>query len=203
MTFHLGRNLLLSAAILLGGCASAVDGMTQVIEIDTYPSGGRCELVRDGRVIGIVDPTPYDYRVDKDRDDIVIACVKPGHQVGKVRLVSRFTGVTAGNTIIGGIEGAVFDLLSGANNNYPTRAEIILVPLGFDTEEERDSHFATLREHVAERTEAAKAEYRRKCADGVFQRARCGPPPEELDAARDAELERLETARQSVPVGPA
>lgn len=203
MLLRTGRLLPLIAVMLLGGCASAVDGMTQVIEIDTYPTGGRCELVRDGQVIGIVDPAPYGYRVDKARGDIVIACIKPGHRVGKVRLTSRFTGVTAGNVLIGGVEGVLFDLFSGANNNYPESAEIILVPVGFDSAEDRDAHFEMLRQRVSDRTEAAKAAYRKKCPDGVFQRARCGPPPAEIDAARDAELERLEKEQADVPVGPA
>ncbi len=46
------------STICLAGCASITKGTDQNGVINTNPQGARCELVREGDVLAVVDPTP-------------------------------------------------------------------------------------------------------------------------------------------------
>ena len=51
---------ILAAALLgsLGACSTIVEGTSQTIQINTIPSEAKCDLFREGAVIGTVASTP-------------------------------------------------------------------------------------------------------------------------------------------------
>ncbi len=67
--------------VLLGGCATVVEGTIQVVTIDSDPQGAQCRLSREGRVIGQV-ATPGAVRVDKSSNPITVLCNKDGYEEG-------------------------------------------------------------------------------------------------------------------------
>ena len=64
--------VLATAGLLLAGCSSIVEGTTQQISINTNPNGAACDLLRENRSIGRVDPTPGAVIVKKTKHDIRI-----------------------------------------------------------------------------------------------------------------------------------
>jgi hypothetical protein len=42
------------AVALTSGCATILSGRTQIVTIESDPPGARCDLTREGRIIGVV-----------------------------------------------------------------------------------------------------------------------------------------------------
>jgi len=120
----------LSTAVLLSACSSITEGTSQSIAISTDPSGANCALVRQGLVIGRVNPTPGAVTVDKTKHDITIECSKAGFQTAQYHNKSDVAGMTAGNIIAGGVVGWAIDSATGADNKYTGSVHLQLVPDG-------------------------------------------------------------------------
>lgn len=116
------------AALSLSACASITKGTTQSITINTNPPGARCELTRDGELIGVADPTPQIVTVDKSSDDIQLACKLAGHVTASHVIESGAEAMTAGNVIFGGVIGLAIDAGTGALNKYDANVTVVLQP---------------------------------------------------------------------------
>ena len=90
------RILAISLVGLLGACASIVEGTDQSITVSSDPTEALCELTRDGKLVGVVNPTPGTVLVDKSKDDITVECSKEDYQNGVGVLSSSFEGMTVG-----------------------------------------------------------------------------------------------------------
>jgi hypothetical protein len=107
-----------------------VEGTSQSIQVNTIPAGAKCDLVRDGAVIGTVNPTPGSVTVKKNKQNILVNCEKDGYQNASFNNKSDFAGATAGNILLGGLVGVAMDAASGAANKYDGEVNITLPPNG-------------------------------------------------------------------------
>lgn len=127
------RSFRLSALVALGfglsACSTIVEGTSQDIQINTKPVGASCDLIRDGVVIGTVDPTPGKVKVKKTKQNIQVVCEKEGYRQSTQSNKSGFAGATAGNILLGGLVGVAIDAASGAANKYDPEVNIVLEPV--------------------------------------------------------------------------
>ena len=117
----------MSLAALLPACALIVDGNTQAVSISTAPPGATCTVARDGASFGVVQ-TPGMVTVERSKRDLTVTCAKAGTQTVQLTQPAKFTGVTFGNLVVGGLFGAIVDSASGANYRYDSQMLVILPP---------------------------------------------------------------------------
>ena len=88
--------------ILIGstGCATILAGKSQTVTVNTNPPGARCELFREGRVIGTIDNTPGAVTLLKTKHDIDVLCRKDGFTDSKGFADSGIEGTTFGNILL-------------------------------------------------------------------------------------------------------
>lgn len=123
-----GRNILALAFVaLLPACATIMDGNTQPVSISTAPPGATCNVARNGTSIGTIQ-TPGMVTVERSKNDLTVTCGKAGTQTVQLTQPSKFTGVTFGNLIIGGLFGVVVDAATGANYRYDNQVLVMLPP---------------------------------------------------------------------------
>lgn len=125
---YIFRAALLYCALLASGCASILSGTSQTVTINTNPPGARCELVREGRIIGTVEKTPGAVTLKKTKHDIDISCKKAGYIETKEFAKSGTEGATFGNLILSGGIGWAIDSAAGADNKYPEVLTVTMVP---------------------------------------------------------------------------
>lgn len=123
------KKLILLAAVVavLPACSSIVEGTSQELVINTVPEGADCALIREGQVIGRVNPTPGGITVKKTKHDITVECTKKGYQKATFFNKSDVAGATVGNILLGGGIGWAIDSANGADNKYTTPMNITLV----------------------------------------------------------------------------
>lgn len=114
----------------LGGCATILSGRTQTITVQSNPPGARCELVRQGMVVGSVEQTPGAVTLQKTKDDINVVCNKPGFGEAKSFAESGTDGMVYGNILLGGLIGWGVDSAAGTDNKYP---DVVTVNLASTT----------------------------------------------------------------------
>lgn len=114
--------------LALSACSTIVEGTSQDIQVNSTPPGARCELKRDGTVIGVVPSTPGSVNVKKTKQNIMVTCSKEGYQDASFNNKSDFAGATAGNLLLGGIIGVGIDAATGATNKYDPEVNITLPP---------------------------------------------------------------------------
>jgi hypothetical protein len=113
----------------LSGCASVIEGTSQLITVNTNPSGADCSLNRNPEgVIGRVSGTPSGVTIRKTKYDITIKCTKAGYQEATYLNHSGAAGATFGNIVLGGGIGWAVDSASGSDNKYDSPVNITLVP---------------------------------------------------------------------------
>lgn len=120
------KNYVLLSFLVLTGCASIVEGTSQTLTINTSPTGADCQMVREGRVIGRINPTPGSVVVEKTKHDISVECTKAGYQKISFINESGSEGATWGNIVAGGGIGWAIDSASGADNKYQEIMNITL-----------------------------------------------------------------------------
>lgn len=130
------RSILTAAAVLacasaLSGCGTITQGISQDIAISSTPPGAQCDLTRpDGTNVGSLAHTPGSLNVRKSKYDLLMTCTLPGYQTASTHLVSGYGIGTFGNIILGGGIGWAIDSSTGADNKYPSSADVTFVPVG-------------------------------------------------------------------------
>jgi len=117
------------AALCLSGCGTITQGTSQNITVTSTPPGGHCDLNRKGEHVATLDHTPGTVKVDKTKNDILLTCTLAGYQDASVNLESGYGVGTFGNIILGGGIGWAIDSASGADNKYPSSANVQFVPV--------------------------------------------------------------------------
>jgi hypothetical protein len=116
------------AASCLAGCGTITQGTSQNITITSSPPGGHCDLTRKGEHVATLDHTPGTVKVDKTKNDILLTCNLAGYQEANANLESGYGAGTFGNIILGGGIGWAVDSATGADNKYPSTANVQFVP---------------------------------------------------------------------------
>jgi hypothetical protein len=114
----------------LAGCGTITQGTSQNITITSAPPGGHCDLTRKGEHVATLDTTPGVVKVDKTKNDILLTCKLAGYQDASTNLESGYGAGTFGNIILGGGIGWAIDSATGADNKYPSSAQINFMPVG-------------------------------------------------------------------------
>ena len=122
--------LSLLPVILLSGCASIVNGQTQVLSVKTILKGEdvdkcACALVNNKGTWFITSPGTVS--VHRSYQDLQVSCKKDGLPTGMMAVKSSTKGMAFGNILFGGIIGAGVDAGTGAAYDYPT---LITVAMG-------------------------------------------------------------------------
>ena len=190
--------LLAASAFVISGCATVIKGTDESISVMTEPQGATCTLVREGKTVGVVNPTPGSVELDRDKDDISVNCVLADYEDTTEVVSSEFTGYTLGNVILGGGVGAVIDAASGANSEYPDSVTVLMIPKVFANVQQRDEIYNKLKARVNERSKEDIDEVLGQCPHGELNL--CEKDAAEMEAARDKELEELETKRLNAKV---
>jgi hypothetical protein len=130
MKISLGTAAAVSFAVVcLSGCGTITQGTSQNIAITSTPPGAHCDMNRKGEHVATLDHTPGSVKVDKTKNDIMLTCTLPGYQDASVNLESGYGVGTFGNIILGGGIGWAIDSASGADNKYPSTANVQFVPV--------------------------------------------------------------------------
>jgi hypothetical protein len=191
-----------AAGLWLASCASVMSGTDQALTVITEPAGAACELTRDGAKLGYVNPTPASITIQKGWDDIIVTCRKEGYEDTAATVASTHDAwSSAGNVLVWGIFFPVamaVDAGSGAMNEYPPTVVIRLIQRSFATALERDRFYDGATRSVRDAAAAKIAATKKNCK----QQDGCAEEIQKLEAARDAELARLEEKRQRAVIGP-
>jgi len=115
----------LVASLAVTGCATVVQGTTQLLSFNIEPREARCVLSRvDDGELGTVSGTSRTITVTKDKDDIVVSCAAPGYLSKTTRLMSAASG--GGVTSVFLIDFGITDLATGAFWKYPESHSVSL-----------------------------------------------------------------------------
>jgi len=106
------------ASIALAACATITKGTTQMVALDTPGvPGAKCTL--SSSAIGQLNVvTPTSINLQKGSENISVRCTKECFNDGVGVIGSNVEGMTAGNTLVGGVVGLGVDAVSGAMNKY-------------------------------------------------------------------------------------
>lgn len=121
--------LVIASASLAGGCASIVNGTTQIVSVETQQNlqrvdGARCEMVNSKGTYHV--STPGTVTIGRAFGDMTVTCEKDGMPAGTATVSSSTKGMLFGNALFGGVIGVVVDTTSGAAYDYPELIRIIL-----------------------------------------------------------------------------
>lgn len=133
MSKHILRVVTMAAAGLalagLTGCASIVNGTSQVVSVETLHTSGPvagavCKLENDKGVYYVT--TPGTVTVHRAYGDMNIKCDKDGFNSGLTNIKSSTKGMVAGNILVGGVIGVGVDAATGAAYDYPSLFQVMM-----------------------------------------------------------------------------
>lgn len=130
-TSHFPRLLrLLPLLAGLPACATITTGSNHTLSVMTEPPGAACNVIREGKTVGVVNPTPGSVQISKSMRDVTLNCTRPGFGTGVSTVAGDFQAMTLGNILIGGVIGVAVDAASGALARYPDSVQVKLPPEG-------------------------------------------------------------------------
>src|SRR5216683_1605237 len=121
--------IIAAIAALCSGCSTIIEGTSQELYVNTNPAGASCGLMREGRQIATINPTPGTALVQKTKNDITVVCDRDGFQQATYLNHSGVAGATLGNIILGGGVGWAIDSATGSDNKYDSPVNITMVPV--------------------------------------------------------------------------
>jgi hypothetical protein len=116
--------------VSLCGCASIVNGQTQVVSVKTLAQGAEiskadCTMLNNKGTWYVT--TPGTVSIHRSYQDLHITCKKDGLDPGTATVKSSTKGMAFGNILFGGVIGAGVDAGTGAAYDYP---QLISVTMG-------------------------------------------------------------------------
>lgn len=123
--------LVLSGLLVLGGCASIVDGSSESLSVKATSAaadvaGAQCTLSNNKGTWYVT--TPGTVTVHRSYNDMNVKCAKPGYVSNAIAVSSSTRGMAFGNILFGGLIGAGVDMSTGAAYVYPNPITIPLQP---------------------------------------------------------------------------
>jgi hypothetical protein len=122
------RDLRIMAVIPLlvfTGCATIAGGTTQVVAVDSKPSGATCEASRNGLRLH-AGTTPMSFPIDKSYSTMTISCVDAMNRRGTAINKPGPEPWFFGNLLLGGLVGMSIDLISSSVNRYDTAVAVVM-----------------------------------------------------------------------------
>jgi hypothetical protein len=118
-----------AATSSLTGCASIVNGTSQIVSVETLQPAGKiigasCKLENDKGVWYVT--TPGTVTVHRAYGDMMVKCEKDGVSPGVATVKSSTKGMLAGNILFGGPIGVGVDAASGAAYDYPALFQVMM-----------------------------------------------------------------------------
>lgn len=106
------RNISVALLIVLigmnaSGCATIINGTSQKIQVTSEPTGAVVQVDEKAAYI-----TPVRLRLER-RCDHVLTVTKEGYESQTVKIIHVLSEWVAGNTLLGGPLGWVFDIFAG------------------------------------------------------------------------------------------
>lgn len=99
--------LALFLSVSLTGCATIINGTSQKIGVSSEPPGATVQV--DGKNL---HTTPVRLRLERRRDHVLVF-TKEGYDSQTINMTHVISEVVAGNTLLGGPLGWVFDIFAG------------------------------------------------------------------------------------------
>jgi len=122
-SFRFACRLPLLLVFLMYGCATITRGTTEVLEIQTIPSGAIARLSN-----GKVCITPCSMTLSR-KENLNITFEKDGYEIASSMVTSGTSGGggagVAGNVLIGGVIGIATDSVSGAAKNLTPNPVVV------------------------------------------------------------------------------
>ena len=121
---------ILAAALAVGslaGCASIVEGTTQVITVDVVPPTGTCIVTREGEQLGISTPEKRAVTVSKSKNNLSFDCSAPGYQPKTQVLSSDLAAATVASFFL--LDLGIVDAATGAWKKYPSNVTVVLTQM--------------------------------------------------------------------------
>ncbi len=118
--------LLLLAGTLLSGCASVIDGTSQVITVATDPPAATCSAFRQGAPLFQTSAGHSRAIVSKSRHAIDLTCTAPGFEDTSVAVNSSISAM--GVASMATFDFGITDYATGALNKYPDSVTVTLKP---------------------------------------------------------------------------
>lgn len=134
------RYIILTAGLLVSGCASIVSGSTQSLSVETKSPDGKqviganCKMVNDKGTW--FTTTPGTVPVHRSYEDLTVSCSKDAFQAAILVVKSGTKAMAAGNILFGGIIGGGVDVATGAAYDYP---DLISVQMSSITDSQKVS----------------------------------------------------------------
>jgi hypothetical protein len=125
------RFFAIAALCLLPGCATIINGTTDVVSVTSTPPGAACTVDRvttgaQNERIAEIQQTPGTVSIGKSRRDLLVSCSKEGYTPVAQVIEPSFSGTTFFNLLLGGVVGFIVDASTGANNRYPGNVPVTL-----------------------------------------------------------------------------
>lgn len=113
-------------ALLAGaaGCATIVEGVTQPLTVEVVPADGRCEITRQGVLVGVSAPGQRAIVIQKSQHDLIFTCSAPGYQTKTDTLSSALAATTVASFLL--LDLGIVDAATGAWMKYPSRITVVL-----------------------------------------------------------------------------
>lgn len=121
------RLTVISLMLINTACSTVIEGRSQKIAVDTFPSGADC-VIRDNDVVLARVHTPGIATVEKSKNDILVECAKEGYISNKKRNRADIAITSMGNMAFGqwSFLGNAVDSASGASHKYDSKVFIAL-----------------------------------------------------------------------------
>ncbi|MFC1681823.1 hypothetical protein ACFL1S_08640 [Pseudomonadota bacterium] len=182
--------------LLASGCATVTKGTDQEVTVTTDPEGARCTLTREGAILAVIDPTPGTITVQKSKKNVSVSCELPEYKDSSGMLESKFSDMTLGNVLFGGIVGIAIDASSGASRQYDPIVTLTMIPERFPTAEERDVFFDKMRDDFVRDSEKSMKLIAQKCTPDT-----CEFEKKEAKKAKATRLSEIERERGIAFIG--
>lgn len=136
--------LITLTAITFTGCATITKDANQAVQIETYSKSN--ELITDATCTAKNERGEWSTKstgavnVHRSGENLIVKCVKEGHETGNGTVISRANGGMFGNILFGGGIGAIIDHNKGTAYSYPDWIRVILgESLVFDRKHNKDN----------------------------------------------------------------
>ena len=116
--------------LLTSACSTVIEGRTQNISVDTFPTGAQC-TIKDNDIVLARVQTPGIATIEKSKNDILVECSKDGFITNKKRNRADMAITSLGNMALGKLSfvGDMVDTASGAAHKYDSRVFMALSAL--------------------------------------------------------------------------